>query len=86
MTVTPIYAGLLAIVFVLLSARVILGRFGPGNPSLGDGGNLDMLRRIRGHANFAEYVPLTLRSEPLAHPVTLEAALPQGPIAMEQRA
>lgn len=28
--------------------------------SLGDGGDDDMLRRIRGHANFSEYVPLCL--------------------------
>ena len=60
MTVTPLYAGLLAIWFFVLSVRVILGRTGPGNPSLGDGGNPAMLRRIRGHANFAEYVPLVL--------------------------
>jgi uncharacterized membrane protein YecN with MAPEG domain len=26
----------------------------------GDGGNADLLRVIRGHANFAEYVPLAL--------------------------
>jgi len=60
MTVTSLYAGLLAIWFLVLSIRVILGRSGAGNPSLGDGGNPAMLRRIRGHANFAEYVPLIL--------------------------
>lgn len=60
MTVTPIYAGALAIWFLVLSIRVVLGRMGPGNPSLGDGGNPMMLRRIRGHGNFAEYVPLAL--------------------------
>jgi uncharacterized membrane protein YecN with MAPEG domain len=57
-TVTPLYGGLLAIWFLILSVRVILGRVGPGKPSLGDGGSPDMLRRIRGHANFSEYVPL----------------------------
>ena len=60
MSVTLIYAGALAIWFLVLSIRVIQGRMGPGNPSLGDGGNPMLLRRIRGHANFAEYVPLTL--------------------------
>ena len=60
MTVTLIYAGALAIWFLVLSIRVIQGRMGPGNPSLGDGGNPMLLRRIRGHANFAEYVPLIL--------------------------
>lgn len=60
MTVTTLYAGALALLFLLLSFRVIMGRSGPGKPSLGDGGDPSMLRRIRGHANFAEYVPLIL--------------------------
>lgn len=58
--VTALYASLLALLFLVLSARVVLGRAGPGRPSLGDGGDPAMLRRIRGHANFAEYVPLAL--------------------------
>ena len=60
MTVTPLYGGLLGIWFLVLSARVIVARTGQGRPSLGDGGSPAMLRRIRGHANFAEYVPLVL--------------------------
>jgi len=58
MIVTPFYAGLLALVFFVLSLRVIAMR-GKGI-SLGDGGDPAMLRRIRGHGNFAEYVPLVL--------------------------
>ncbi len=58
MTITPLYAGILALLFFVLSIRVIKMR-GTGI-SLGDGGNPLMLRRIRGHANFAEYVPLIL--------------------------
>ena len=58
MIVTPLYAGLLALLFFALSLRVVQMR-GTGI-SLGDGGNPAMLRRIRGHANFAEYVPLVL--------------------------
>ena len=58
MSITPFYAGVLALLFFLLSIRVIRMR-GTGI-SLGDGGNPIMLRRIRGHANFAEYVPLIL--------------------------
>jgi len=58
MIVTPIYAGLLAILFFVLSYRVILLR-GHG-ASLGDGGNPVLLRRIRAHGNFSEYVPFIL--------------------------
>jgi uncharacterized membrane protein YecN with MAPEG domain len=58
MIVTPLYAGLLALLFFALSMRVVSMR-GTGI-SLGDGGNPAMLRRIRGHGNFAEYVPLIL--------------------------
>jgi uncharacterized membrane protein YecN with MAPEG domain len=60
MTVTLIYAGLLALVFFVLSVRVVQGRMGKGRPSLGDGGDNAMLRRIRAHANFAEFVPMIL--------------------------
>jgi len=56
--VTPLYAGLLALWFLVLSWRVIQRR-GKGI-YLGDGGDQALLRVIRGHANFAEYVPLAL--------------------------
>ena len=59
MLVTPLYAGLLVLLFIILSIRVIRRR-GSGGIALGDGGNTGMLRVIRGHANFAEYVPLAL--------------------------
>jgi len=58
MVVTPLYAGLLAFFFLVLSWRVI--QFRQRGISLGDGGDPKMLRLIRGHANFAEYVPLIL--------------------------
>jgi uncharacterized membrane protein YecN with MAPEG domain len=58
MIVTPIYAGLLALLFFVLSLRVVKLR-GHG-ASLGDGGNPLLLRRIRAHGNFAEYVPFIL--------------------------
>lgn len=60
MIVTLGYAGALGLWFLVLSIRVILGRTGPGKPSLGDGGDPMLLRRIRAHGNFAEYVPLIL--------------------------
>ncbi len=57
MTITPLYAGILALLFFALSLRVIAVR---RRVSLGDGGDPVVLRRMRGHANFAEYVPLIL--------------------------
>jgi uncharacterized membrane protein YecN with MAPEG domain len=45
--------------FVLLSVRVI-GQRRSARVSLGDGGDTELIRRTRVHANFAEYVPLTL--------------------------
>jgi uncharacterized membrane protein YecN with MAPEG domain len=58
MIVTPFYAGLLGLWFLVLSARVVQRR--QDGITLGDGGDPRMLRLIRGHANFAEYVPLIL--------------------------
>jgi uncharacterized membrane protein YecN with MAPEG domain len=58
MIVTPFYAGLLGLFFLLLSARVSLRR--QSGTSLGDGGDASLLRVIRGHGNFAEYVPFIL--------------------------
>jgi uncharacterized protein len=59
MSVTPIYAGLLALLFILLSVRVI-GLRRSARVALGDGGNPALLRRQRVHGNFAEYAPLAL--------------------------
>ena len=60
LTITPLYAGLLGLLYFVLTFRVVGGRVGKGAPSLGDGGDPQMLRAIRGHANFNEYVPLIL--------------------------
>ena len=58
MIITAFYAGLLGLLYLVLSLRVVqLRRRGI---SLGDGGDPRMTRVIRGHANFAEYVPLIL--------------------------
>ncbi|MEZ5818794.1 MAG: MAPEG family protein [Hyphomicrobiaceae bacterium] len=59
MSVTPVYAAILTLLFVVLSLRVIFSRRS-GGTSLGDGGDDQLLRRIRVHGNFAEYVPLAL--------------------------
>jgi uncharacterized protein len=58
MIVTPFYAGLLGLWFLVLSARVTLRR--RTGISLGDGGDASMLRMVRGHGNFAEYTPFIL--------------------------
>lgn len=60
MSITMFYAGLLALWYLALSVKVIQGRTGPGGPGLGDGGDPKMLRVIRGHGNFSEYVPIIL--------------------------
>lgn len=59
MVVTPLYAAILAVWFVVLSLRVTQRRRA-AKVSLGDGGDVLLQRAIRGQANFAEYVPLAL--------------------------
>ncbi|MEZ6932574.1 MAPEG family protein [Aeromonas sp. S16(2024)] len=59
MTILPVYAALLALLFVLLSVRTIRTRHSRG-VALGHGEDPAMLRAMRVHANFAEYVPLAL--------------------------
>lgn len=57
--VSPLYVGVCALIFVVLSARVIRGRHGH-QVNLGHGGHADLETAIRVHANFAEYVPFAL--------------------------
>ncbi|OYU15260.1 MAG: hypothetical protein CFE37_06755 [Alphaproteobacteria bacterium PA4] len=59
MTVTLLTAGLLGLLFVILSWQVVQVRQS-AQVSLGDGGDALLLGRIRAHANFAEYVPICL--------------------------
>jgi uncharacterized membrane protein YecN with MAPEG domain len=58
MFVTPLYAGLLALWFLVLSVRVV--RIRQRGIAFGDNGDVDLARVIRAQANFAEYVPLAL--------------------------
>lgn len=53
------YAALLALLFVALSWRTI-GLRRRYRVAVGDGGQPELLRAMRVHANFAEYVPLAL--------------------------
>ena len=57
--ITGIYAGLLVMIYAVLTARVILRRQAR-QISLGDGGDPELNRRMRVHGNFAEYIPLSL--------------------------
>jgi uncharacterized protein len=59
MTITAFYASLLAALFLLLSVRVI-GWRKQQRVELGHGEDAQLLRRMRVHANFAEYAPFTL--------------------------
>lgn len=58
-TITPIYAGLLGILLIVLSLRVSMQRR-RHNVSLGDGGHESLTAAIRVQGNFVEYVPTAL--------------------------
>jgi uncharacterized membrane protein YecN with MAPEG domain len=57
--ITMLYAGLCTILVVFLALRVVQFRF-RNKIGLGDGGNQEMLRRVRAHANAVENMPLAL--------------------------
>jgi uncharacterized protein len=56
---TAFYAALLALLYLGLAGWVMAGRLS-GNVLHGDGGDDELQKRIRSHANFSEYVPLTV--------------------------
>lgn len=57
--ITVLYAGILGLIFIGLTLYVVMGRF-KHRVGLGDGGNPDLIKRIRIHGNFSESVPLAL--------------------------
>jgi uncharacterized membrane protein YecN with MAPEG domain len=57
--VTPWYAAALAILFLILSMRVTVARR-TGRVGFGAVAGSDLERRVRVHANFAEYAPFAL--------------------------
>jgi uncharacterized membrane protein YecN with MAPEG domain len=59
MRITALYASLLAVLFLFLSVRVI-GWRRQQRVEIGHGEDVQLLRRMRVHANFAEYAPFTL--------------------------
>tara|TARA_R110002096_G_scaffold201212_13_gene385567 strand:- start:933 stop:1337 length:405 start_codon:yes stop_codon:yes gene_type:complete len=59
LSVTPLYAGIFALIYIALAARVILQRYSV-RVGLGTGDDPTLLHRVRAHGNFAEYVPFCL--------------------------
>ena len=57
--VTPMYALPLAVIFLILWFRVSAVR-GRAKISFGDGGNVELLRRVRQHGNFVEWTTFVL--------------------------
>lgn len=57
--IVPVYASILALFYILLSIQTIRKR-AKLKIGIGDGGNHEMMRAMRVHSNFAEYVPLAL--------------------------
>ena len=57
--ITPLYAALIALIFVVLSVRTLLLRRRLGI-AIGTGEDQQLTRAMRVHSNFAEYVPLAL--------------------------
>ena len=59
MHITGIYVALATLLVLILAGRVSTGR-GAAKVGLGDGGDHDLLKRIRAHANAVENLPLAL--------------------------
>jgi uncharacterized protein len=57
--ITPLYALPLALIFLVLWFR-ISGLRAATKTSYGDGGNVELLRRIRQHGNFVEWTTFVL--------------------------
>jgi uncharacterized protein len=57
--IVPTYAAIFAFIYLVLSVQVILARR-QVKTAIGTGGDVRLERKIRVHANFAEYVPFVL--------------------------
>lgn len=57
--ITSIFTALLSLMLIVLSVRVGMIR-NKEKILLSDGGNMELVSRMRIQANFAEYVPMTL--------------------------
>ena len=77
MKITALYAALLAVLFLILTVRTLNYRRSQ-QVEIGDGGDKHLLRRIRVHGNFAEYVPFALLLIGLAESLGLAAIAVHG--------
>jgi uncharacterized membrane protein YecN with MAPEG domain len=59
LSITPIYVSILGLLFLPITARVALYRI-KSKISLGTGDDPELVRRMRGQANFVETVPIAL--------------------------
>jgi uncharacterized protein len=59
LSITPLYAGLLGILYIVLGSLVVSHRR-RARVGLGIGGDTALERAVRVHGNFAEYTPLFL--------------------------
>jgi uncharacterized protein len=59
LSITPLYAAIFGLMFVPFTLRVGLYRV-KHTINLGDGGDPELLRRVRGQGNFIETVPIAL--------------------------
>ncbi len=59
LSVTPLYIAILGLLFLVFTARVGIYRF-KTKIAIGTGDDPEMLRRMRGQANFVETVPISL--------------------------
>jgi len=57
--ITMLYAGLCVLLVVFLAVRVAMWRL-RHKIGLGDGGDKELLKRVRAHGNAVEYLPLCL--------------------------
>ena len=59
LSITPVYLAIAVALYSFIAFNVISNRR-RRRISIGDGGKQDFARIVRGHANFAEYTPITL--------------------------
>ena len=77
MKITALYAALLAVLFLVLTFRTLNYRR-TQQVEIGDGGDRQLLRRVRVHGNFAEYIPFALLLIGIAESLGLAAAEVHG--------